>query len=179
MNGVDARNRFAFPAALVLLLLGAGVVDAQETLPPGTNPTQRVIYAGEGQTEQQQLEDQLACYRWATQQTGWDPYEAHAKLVEQGHVAQQTAEEAQGGLIRGAARGAVAGVAIGAIAGDAGKGAAIGAAAGGLVGGSRSRRTQQGAQGQAEAAVEAFNQQLGTWDRNYVACLQGRDYVVN
>lgn len=162
-----------------LLMLGAGVAHAQGTLPPGTNPTNRVIYPSEGQTEQQQMEDQLACYRWATQQTGWDPYVAYDRLVEQGYAAKQTAQQAQGGLVRGAAGGALAGVAIGAIAGNTGKGAAIGAVAGGLVGGSRSRRAQQSAQGEAQAATDAFNRQLQGWDRNYVACLQGRDYVVN
>jgi hypothetical protein len=173
--------RASIPGILLALALHgtARSADAQETLPPGTNPTNRVIYPSEGQTEQQQMEDQLACYRWSTQQTGWDPYVAHDRLVEQGYAAEQTAQQAQGGLVRGAARGALAGVAIGAIAGDAGTGAAIGAVSGGLVGGSRSRRTQQAAQGEAEAAVEAFNRQLQTWDRNYVACLQGRDYVVN
>jgi hypothetical protein len=168
-----------------VLLALPGAVAAQEqqqqaqTLPPSTNPTQRVIYPSEGQDEQQQMTDQLECYRWAGQQTNWDPYEAYAVLVEQGYAAQQTAQQAQGGLIRGAAGGAVAGVAIGAIAGDAGKGAAIGAVAGGLVGGSRSRRAQAQAQAEAEAAIEAFNRSLQTWDRNYVACMQGRDYVVN
>ncbi|UCC85316.1 MAG: glycine zipper family protein [Gemmatimonadota bacterium] len=125
------------------------------------------------------MTDQLECYRWATQQTGWDPYVAYDQLVEQGYAAQQTAEQAQGGLVRGAAGGALAGLAIGAIAGDAGKGAAIGAIAGGLAGGSRSRRARAQAQAEADAAVEAFNRQLQTWDRNYVTCMQAHEYVVN
>jgi hypothetical protein len=170
-------------AIVLLTFVGAAAAQQEQqqaqTLPPSTNPTQRVIYPAEGQDEQQQMTDQLECYRWATQQTSWDPYVAYNQLVEQGYAAKQTAEQAQGGLIRGAAGGAVAGVAIGAIAGDAGKGAAIGAIAGGLVGGSRSRRAQAQAQAEAEAAIEAFNKQLQTWDRNYVACMQGRDYVVN
>jgi len=169
----------------VLLLGIVGAIAAQEaqqqaqTLPPSTNPTQRVIYPSEGQDEQQQMSDQLDCYRWASQQTNWDPYVAYDQLIEKGYAAKQTAEQAQGGLVRGAAGGAVAGVAIGAIAGDAGKGAAIGAIAGGLAGGSRSRRAQQQAQAEAQAAVDAFNRQLQKWDRNYVACMQARDYVVN
>jgi hypothetical protein len=167
---------------LVALVAAAAAQQGQQqaqTLPPSTNPTNRVIYPAEGQDEQQQLTDQLECYRWATQQTNWDPYVAYDELVAQGYAAQQTAEQAQGGMVRGAAGGAVAGVAIGAIAGDAGKGAAIGAVAGGLVGGSRSRRAQAQAQAEAEAAIEVFNGRLQTWDRNYVACMQGRDYVVN
>ncbi len=164
-------------AALALALAGAAA--AQQTIPPSTNPMNRVIYPSEGQDEQQQMTDQLECYRGATQQTKWDPYVAYDQMVQQGYAAQQSAEQAQGGLVRGAAGGALAGVAIGAIAGDAGKGAAIGAVAGGLVGGSRSRRAQQQAQAQADAAQEAFNKQAQTWDRNYVACMQARDYAVN
>ena len=151
----------------------------QETLPPSTNPTNRVIYPSEGQDTAQQQADQLECYRWATQQTNWDPFVAYDQLVQAGHAAQQSAEQAQGGLVRGAAGGALAGAAIGAIAGDVGKGAAIGAAAGGMVGGSRSRRAQQQAQAEAQAAEDAFNAKLQTWDRNYVACMQARDYAVN
>ena len=37
------------------------------TLPPSTNPTQKVLYASAGQTEEQQMADQLECYRWATE----------------------------------------------------------------------------------------------------------------
>jgi outer membrane lipoprotein SlyB len=172
-------------AAVLLLSVSSGAVaqeqqtEQPQTLPPSTNPTNRVIYPSEGQDEQQQMSDQLDCYRWAGQQTSWDPYVAYNELVEKGYVAQQSAEQAQGGMVRGAAGGAVAGVAIGAIAGDAGKGAAIGAVAGGLVGGSRSRRAQAAAQAEMEAAIEVFNKQLTTWDRNYVACMQGRDYTVN
>ena len=168
-------------SAIVLgaFLFAATAQGLQQTVPPSTNPSQRVIYAGEGQDEQTQMNDQLECYRWSTQQTSWDPYVAYNQLVEQGYAAQQTAEQAQGGLVKGAARGALAGLAIGAIAGDAGKGAAIGAAAGGLAGGRRSRRTQQQAGAQQDAAIEAFQSQMEVWDRNYVACMQGRKYTVN
>ncbi len=164
---------------LVALVFAATAQGQQQTLPPNTNPAQRVIYPSEGQDEQTQMNDQLECYRWSTQQTSWDPYVAYNQLVEQGYAAQQTAQQAQGGLIRGAAGGAVVGLAIGAIAGDAGKGAAIGAAAGGLAGGRRSRRAQAQAEAQRDAAIEAFDKQMTVWDRNYVACMQGRKYTVN
>lgn len=168
-------------ALLAVALAGAAAAqqEQQQTLPASTNPMNRVIYPSEGQDEQQQMTDQLECYRWATQQTNWDPYVAYDQMVQQGYAAQQSAEQAQGGLIKGAAGGALVGVAIGAIAGDAGKGAAIGAVAGGAIGGSRSRRAQKQAQAEAEAAQDAFNKQAQTWDRNYVACMQARDYAVN
>jgi hypothetical protein len=172
---------------LAVLTANAGLTVGEEpvaepersTLPPSTNPTQRVIYPGEGQSEEQQMADQLECYRWASEQTGWDPYEAYDVLVEKGYAAALTAQQAQGGLVRGAARGAAAGALIGAIAGDAGTGAAIGAAAGGLGGGMRSRRARAAAQAEAEAAIAEFERNLQQWDRNYSACMTGKDYTVN
>ena len=172
-------------AAVGTVLIALASLDAllaqgsQQTLPPSTNPTQRVIYPSEGQDEQQQMTDQLECYRWSSQQTSWDPYKAYDELVQKGYAAKQSAQQAQGGLVRGAAGGALIGLAVGAIAGDAGKGAAIGAASGGLAGGMRSRRQISQAQAQQQAALDAFNKQLEKWDRNYVACMQGRKYVVN
>ena len=177
---IGTKTRSAL-VALAMIIVGPAALQSQETqqpLPPNTNPTNRVLYPSEGQDEQQQMTDQLECYRWATSHTNWDPFVAYDQLVQQGYAAQQSAEQAQGGLIKGAAGGALAGVAIGAIAGDAGKGAAIGAVAGGLVGGARSRKAQKQAEAQQQAATDAFDAQLQTWDRNYVACMQGRNYVV-
>ena len=181
------KKRFRILAVLVVGVVAlAAIAVAQDSpeaekskIPPSTNPTQKVLYADAGQDEQQQMSDQLECYRWATEQTGWDPYEAYDVLVEKGYAADQTAAEAEGGLVKGAARGAAAGVIIGAIAGDAGKGAAIGAAAGGMAGGRRSRRAQQEADSQTQQAIDEFNRNLEKWDRNYAACMTGKDYVVN
>ena len=148
-------------------------------LPPSTNPSQRVIFPSDEQTQEQQMNDQLECYNWATAQTGWDPYKAYDGLVQKGYAAEQSAQQAQGGMVKGAAGGAVMGLAIGAIAGDAGKGAAIGATAGGLAGGARSRRQQKSAQQQADQAMAEFDEKMKVWDRNYVACMQGHKYTVN
>ncbi len=152
---------------------------AEQAIPPSTNPTKRVIYPEEGQTGEKQLSDQLECYRWSTQQTGWDPHQAEAVLRQQHGAAMAQMEGTQGGAVGGAARGALAGLAIGAIAGDAGRGAAIGATAGGLTGGMRSQRQRQQTQSGFEQAQKAFQDQLQVWGRNYVACMQARKYVVN
>ena len=152
---------------------------AVQTIPPSTNPTKRVIYPEEGQTGEQQLSDQLECYRFATSQTGWDPHQAEAVLRQQHGAAMAQVEGTQGGGVGGAARGALAGLAIGAIAGNAGRGAAIGATAGGLTGGMRSQRQRQQTQAGFERELKAFQDQLQVWERNYVACMQARKYVVN
>ena len=168
------------------LMLTADTVSAQQppppsteqTIPPSTNPTERVIYPAEGQEGEQQLSDQLECYRWSTQQTGWDPHQAEAVLREK-HSAAMGQMNTQGSVVQGAARGAIAGLAIGAIAGNAGRGAAIGATAGGLTRGMRSRRQAESAQSGFEEDLKAFQDQLAVWDRNYVACMTAKEYVVN
>ena len=168
--------------ALAVLALASVVVApiAGQAGPPtlSTNPGKHVIFPAKGQTPEQQNQDEAAAYDWATDQTKWDPYEAHDKLVEQGYAAAETADAARGGGVKKAAGGALLGLAIGAIAGDAGKGAAIGATAGGLTGGMSSRRTWQSAQGSADAAVAAYKQQFAVWDRNFVAAMEGKGYTV-
>jgi len=179
MNSLWQRTAAVLAISVVGLVWPAAAMAQQQSLPPSTNPTQRVLYPSDGQDEQQQMADQLECYRWAGGQTNWDPYKAYDELVEKGYAAKKSAEQAQGGLVRGAAGGALIGLAVGAIAGDAGKGAAIGAASGGLAGGMRSRRQVAQAQAKQQEAVDAFNRQLEKWDRNYVACMQARKYAVN
>ena len=143
-----------------------------------TNPGRHAIFPAKGQSPEQQRADETAAYDWASRQTGWDPYQAQARLEQQGQAATQAATGALGGAVKGGAGGAIMGVAIGAIAGDAGKGAAIGATAGGMTGGMRSRRAVKAAGGTADAAVSAYQQQFAAWDRNFVAAMEGMGYSV-
>jgi hypothetical protein len=143
-----------------------------------TNPGNLVIFPAKGQTPEQQKADEAAAYDWATKQTGWDPYQAKAALDQQTNAAAAAAGSARGGAVKGAAGGALAGVAIGAIAGDAGKGAAIGATSLGLTGGVRSRRAMRAAGGTSDAAVAAYQQQFGLWNRNFMAAMEARGYTV-
>jgi hypothetical protein len=143
-----------------------------------TNVAQHAIFPAQDQSPDQQQQDQLDAYNWATKETGWDPYQAYAVLQEQGYVAQETADSTRGAAVGGAARGALVGVAIGAIAGDAGQGAAIGAAAGGLTSGMRGRRTRKKASSAAEEAKEAFQHQFAIWDSYFVAAMEGKGYTV-
>ncbi len=86
------------------------------------------VFPAKKQSAEQQSQDEYECYKWAVEQSGYDPI--NPTKVE----AKQVDTSNDGSAVRGAARGAAAGVAIGAIAGDAGKGAAIGAAAGAIRG---------------------------------------------
>ena len=84
MNVLRRIGAGGLSTMMLLTLVGAAADRGkQQTLPPSTNPAQRVIYPSEGQTEQTQLNDQLECYRWATQQTSWDPYVAYDQLVKE------------------------------------------------------------------------------------------------
>ena len=79
------------------------------------------VFSTKDQSSEQQDADEMACYKWAKEQTGVDP------LNPPEVQAQEVDRSVDGTAVRGAAHGAAAGAAIGAIAGDAGKGAAIGA----------------------------------------------------
>lgn len=164
--------------ALAVVSVVGGATTAQAGPPTlSTNPGKHVIFPAKGQTAEQQKQDEIAAYDWATQQTGgWDPYAEQEKVEKAGGALAQTAYGARGGAVKGAAGGALLGVAIGAIAGDAGEGAAIGATAGGLTGGARSRRTRKQATGASDAVVAAYREQFAVWDRNFVAAMEGKGY---
>lgn len=182
--------RVALTAAV--WLAATAVAHAQGTPAPAQPVAKPIVYPSKGQTAEQQKKDTSECYAWAQQQTGYDPVAAlHAQQAaaaksQQDAQAVQNAQKSVGGeTVGGAARGAVAGVAIGAIAGDAGKGAAIGATTGALSGTARNRAKnkqvqQAGAQvQQAQASQQAAaNQQLAEYQRNWGACMEGRNYVV-
>src|SRR5512143_2725225 len=63
-----------------------------------------------GQNAQQQSQDEAACYTWAVQNTGVDPFEAQKKAAQQQQAAaqqQQAAQSAgQGTTVKTSARGA-------------------------------------------------------------------------
>jgi hypothetical protein len=169
-------GRAAFTSATAALLAAA----TGQAGPPAlsSNPANLAIFPAKGQSPEQQRADESAAYDWATQQTGWDPYQARAALDQQGHSATTAANSARGGAIKGGAGGALMGAAIGAIAGDAGKGAAIGATSLGVTGGIRSRRAVKTAEGSSASAVAAYQQQLAAWSRNYMAAMEAKGYTV-
>jgi len=135
------------------------------------------IYPTKGQNKEQMEKDKYECYRWAKDQTGFDPMQQ-----PQATAPPPQEQPRRGGLLRGAGRGAAVGAVGGAIAGDAGKGAAIGAASGALIGGMRRRsqaREQQQAEEQwAREQATSYHQKRSTYDRAFGACLEGRGYTV-
>ena len=129
------------------------------------------VYPGKGQTKEQQEQDEFACYKWAKEQTGFDP----TQPVQQAAAPPPPGRE----VGRGAARGAAVGAIGGAIGGDAGKGAAIGAGVGAAAGVARRRnaeREQQAAQQQATQRQEAS---INGYKRAFSACMTSRGYTVS
>lgn len=117
--------------------------------------------------------DEIACYKWAKEQTGVDPINPPQVQAE------QVDKSADGTAVVGAAKGAAAGAAIGAIAGDAGKGAAIGAVTGGLAG-RRAKKygdaVEQEQNNQQAAATEKAL--MDSFNKAFSACMEGKGYTV-
>ncbi len=160
-----------------------GAPTGQKTLAATLN-----VYAfpGAGQTPSQQSIDESACYNWAVQNTGYDPFQiAKNTQATQQQAAQQQQQVQQanvGAGAKGAVGGAAGGALIGAIAGDAGKGAAIGAGVGFLGMKIRAREQEQTASQQAnqqvQAATQTAAQQLDAFKKAFSACLEAHHYTV-
>ena len=137
------------------------------------------IYPNKGQSNDQMEQDKFQCYNWAKGQTGFDPMQAPRATSP---PPPQSDASVAGGAVRGGVGGALLGAGIGAIAGDTGKGAAIGAVSGGALGGMRShnqKRDAERAQQQWEQQqVAQYTQSRDSYNRAYVACLNGRGYTV-
>lgn len=128
------------------------------------------VYPSKGQTKEQQEQDEFSCYKWAKEQTGFDPNQP---------TQQAAAPPPQGGAARGAARGAAVGAIGGAIGGDAGKGAAIGAGVGAAGGAMRRRQSEQKQMAAQEKAKQEYNAEVAGYKRAFSTCMTGRGYTVS
>ena len=128
------------------------------------------VYPGKGQTKEQQEQDEFSCYKWAKEQTGFDPNQP---------MQQAAAPPPQGGAAKGAARGAAVGAIGGAIGGDAGKGAAIGAGVGAAGGAMRRRQAEQQQAAAQQKAKQAHDTEVGNYKRAFSGCMTSRGYTVS
>jgi len=150
-------------------------------------------FPAKDQTPEQQQADEFACYRWAKQDSGFDPLAALESSQSAKTAAPATSTSptvsAQAAGLRGATRGAAAGAAVGAIAGDAGQGAGIGAASGALRGRMAQKRAQAEAEQRAQLQAQQQAQQqaqakaktqanLDDFNKAYSACMEGKSYSV-
>jgi hypothetical protein len=128
------------------------------------------VYPSKGQTKEQQEQDEFSCYKWAKEQTGFDPTQP---------MQQAAAPAPQGGAAKGAAKGAAIGAIGGAIGGDAGKGAAIGAGVGAAGGAARRRKGEQQQAAAQQKAKQEYSAEVDGYKRAFSACMTGRGYTVS
>ena len=160
-----------FFTVLLCLTIGlAGPVSAQDP----------IIYPAEGQSRDQQERDEFECFRWARDQTGFDPM-----ATPRATSAPPSQEATRGGAGRGAVAGAATGAIVGGIAGGrsgAGRGALIGGGGGALIGGMRresQRNQQQRERDQWEREQAAnYTRARNEYNRAFAACMSGRGYIV-
>lgn len=131
------------------------------------------IFPTKNQDNIQQEQDLKECYKWAYEQTKYDP-------LNPTRIEVNKAEREKGGAVKGAVRGAASGAVIGAVAGDTGDGAAIGAVAGAI----RGRRASRIAQNQENEKNAKTSKTLeAEMKTNFVnafsACIKAKDYSVN
>ena len=132
------------------------------------------VFPNEDQTSEQQNKDESDCYKWAMDQTNYDPMNPP---VVKGNTVDTSPD---GAAVVGSAKGAAAGAAIGSVGGEMGKGAAVGA----MVGGIRGRRAKKGAdanqqQANNAAAAAKSNDMAAEYKRAFSTCLQAKGYTVN
>lgn len=154
---------------LGLFLLSIGGLNAQSI----SSSLGLYVFPANNQNAATQEADETACFKWAKQQSGYDPMNP---TVYQGAEVDQSAD---GAAVKGAAVGAAGGAAIGAIAGDAGTGAAIGAVVGG-VRGRRSKKMNEQAQQQAndQGAAAATQAAAKDYNKAFTVCMEGKGYTV-
>ena len=175
--------------AFAVMLALVGIAEAQDSSGGSKTlaSTMNVyVFPAEGQDANQQSMDEAACYGWAVENTGSDPFDLAKQAQQQQQQAdaamQQAGQVGKGAGATGAVAGAAGGALIGAIAGDTGKGAAIGAGVG-LIGG-RARGRQAKAQATSSVEQQAAQQQAATAEQNenfkkaFSVCLEAADYMV-
>lgn len=145
------------------------------------------VFPASGQEASTQGQDEAACYKWAVDSSGADPFEllqdAQASQELESAETQAATTAGRGAGMRGALRGAATGALIGEIASDdAGEGAAWGAAAGVAHGRGRGRRAEADAQQQAADRAEQREAQiaeaLDDFKKAFSVCLEAKDYLV-
>ncbi len=145
------------------------------------------VFPTEGQDSAQQSKDEAACYGWATENTGSDPFDLAEKSQQDAAEAQAAQQQASQATKGAGVKGAVGGAAVGALIGeivddDAGKGAAWGAAVGGISNRRRARRSSAQAQQQigqqSQQVQQATAGQIENFKKAFSVCLEAKSYMV-
>jgi hypothetical protein len=171
-------------AAAMLVAAFAGEPTGQKTLAATIDV---FVFPKEGQTSEVQSKDEAACYLWAVENTGNDPFDLMKKADTAKKKAEKEKEKVADATAGAGAAGAVRGAAVGALIGeiaddDAGEGAAYGAAIGMIGSRRRARAARRQAEMQAEKKVEKVEQvteeQIENFKKAFSVCLEAKDYLV-
>ena len=145
---------------------------ASDSPPPPAQTQTPFVYPAQGQTPELQAQDEFECFKWAQDQTGFDP----AAPVD---APQSDGGRSVGGsAATGAGFGAAGGALVGALFGSPLRGAAIGAASGALLGGGKAsgrQQEQRRAENQAEQQQTALREE---YFRAFRTCMTGRGFTV-
>ena len=182
------RARHVVLAVLMIACVGAAAAQTQPTQQKTLAATIDVyVFPTEGQTPQQQSTDEAACYNWAVQNTGSDPFALQKQAQQQQQQAdqaqQQIAESGKGAGAVGAVGGAAAGALIGEIAGHSASAAAgWGALAGAVIARRRTAHAKAEASEQVEQqsqqAQQATAEQVENFKKAFSVCLEAKKYMV-
>jgi hypothetical protein len=192
MEAPTMTRRIALAAASTFVAGSLALAQAPPAAAPAGQKTLAAtlnVYAfpTKGQAPEQQSQDEAACYQYATQSTGSDPFalqkQAQQTAQQTAQAEQQIAQAGKGAGVKGAVGGAAAGALIGEVASDdAGKGAAYGAAAGAVVARRGARRKQEAATEQVQAqgaqAQQATAAQIDNFKKAFSVCLEAKNYMV-
>ena len=192
------KGDIAMRLALIgLLLLATGPLTfAEEHAAASRTPSVSrdlglFAYPAKNQAAAQQQKDEVECYQWAAQDTGFSPLAAIGEqppAATPPPAASNAPSGAEGGA-KGAVAGAAAGTLVGALIGHTGKGAAVGAATG-LLGGvgiakhkqkeaeRAAERNQAGQQARQQATAAETQQKLEGFKKAYCVCMEAKSYVV-
>jgi hypothetical protein len=185
-------KRMVAAVTAALTIVPSLVLAQTATVAPASGKTLAAtmnVYAfpTKGQTPETQSKDEAACYDYAVQSTGTDPFtlqkQSQAQAQQTEAAKQQASKAGAGAGAKGAVGGAAAGALIGEIASDvAGKGAAIGAGVGVVAGRRRAKSAQSSATAQAEAqgqqAQQATAAQMDNFKKAFSVCLEAKSYMV-
>jgi hypothetical protein len=145
------------------------------------------VFPNKGQKPEQQSQDEAACYNYATQNTGTDPFALQKQAQQQAQQTEQAKQQAQqagkGAGAGGAVKGAAAGAVVGGVAGnDVGHSAAVGAAVGVVAGRRKGKAAEKQATQQAEQqgqqTQQATAQQMDNFKKAFSVCLEAKNYMV-
>jgi outer membrane lipoprotein SlyB len=157
-------------------------VSASTTVAPLPPPTQVLFYPSKGQSPAQQDRDRYECYRWAVQQTAFDPGSPQVAPHQRVDVISTTPAGAN--TAGGAVTGAIVGAAVSRPRAAAG-GALIGAIAGALIGATSEaenaaevQRAQERVDQRDARRDTQIDREASAFRRAMSACLEARSYAV-